>query len=226
MNKRLLVAALVLGGLLFGVVLWMQPRPQAIPRTSTSTTVAQTTTTLAESLVLTVPYTVQAPYGNWTVHEESCEEAAVLMVQKYLEGQRTDIDPAEASQTLRAMKAWQTQRDGREKDLTIAEVGELAKGYYQRNFQLSEVSKESIKKALTAGHPVIVPVMTHALGNPHYGRENTYHVLVIKGYRPAGVIANDPGVKAGKDWFYSWEILFRAIEFQKVSPQNLLILTK
>jgi len=51
----------------------------------------------AAGAILEVPYTVQAPFGNWKVHEESCEEVALLMYREFLLGdKRTDIPPAEA----------------------------------------------------------------------------------------------------------------------------------
>ncbi len=181
--------------------------------------------------VLPVPYTVQAPFGNWKVHEESCEEAAVLMYHDFLEGDtRANIPPAEADQQLRALKAWQVTNWGAERDLTIDKTGQLAQAYYPgHKYQVIQVTQDSIKAAIAAGHPVVVPVMTHSLQNSHYGPHTVYHELLIKGYTSAGVVTNDAGVQEGKDWFYSWSVLFGAIDAQsaKMSQGRLgLILTK
>ena len=179
--------------------------------------------------ILPVPYTVQAPFGNWKFHQESCEEAAVLMYHDFLQGDaRSSIPPAEADQQLRALKAWQVQNWGAEKDLTIDRTGQLAQAYYGFHFQVIQVTEESIRQAIAAGHPVVVPVMTHSLRNPHYGPKTVYHELLIKGYSGGGVVSNDAGVQEGKDWFYSWSILFGAIDAQtpKMSQGRLgLILT-
>jgi len=180
--------------------------------------------------ILKVPYTVQAPFGNWKFHQESCEEAALLMYHGFIEGdQRADIPPAEADQGLRAMKAWQVTNWGREADLTIDRTGQLAQQYYSYHYQVITVTPDSVKQAIAAGHPVVVPVMTHALQNPHYGPMSVYHEVVIKGYTQTGVVTNDAGVQEGRDWFYSWSILNSAIDAQtpRMSQGRLgLILTR
>jgi hypothetical protein len=165
--------------------------------------------------ILDVPYTVQAPGGNWKVHEESCEEAALLMYRDFLLGdQRADIPAPEADAALRAMKSWQVQNWGAERDLTLDRTGQLAQAYWGYRYQLIPATIEGIKAAVSAGHPVVVPVMTHSLQNPHYGPNTVYHEVVIKGYNAGGVVTNDAGVQEGKNWFYSWSILFKAIDDQ------------
>jgi Peptidase_C39 like family len=180
--------------------------------------------------LLAIPYTVQAPFANWKFHQESCEEAAVLMYHDFLQGDtRTNIPPAEADQQLRALKAWQVQNWGSEKDLTIDRTGQLAQAYFGFHYQVIQVTEDSIRQAIAAGHPVVIPVMTHSLQNPHYGPRTVYHELLIKGYSGAGVVSNDAGVQEGKDWFYSWSILFGAIDAQtsKMSQGRVgLILTR
>jgi hypothetical protein len=165
--------------------------------------------------ILKVPYTVQAPFANWKVHEESCEEAALLMYHDFLQGDvRPDIPPAEADQQLRALKTWQVEKWGAERDLTVEKMGQLAQAYWGHKYQVITVSETSIKEEIAAGHPVIVPVMTHSLQNSHYGPKTVYHVLLIKGYSPTGVVTNDPGIAQGKDWFYSWSVILGAIDAQ------------
>jgi hypothetical protein len=180
--------------------------------------------------ILSVPYTVQAPFGNWKVHEESCEEAALLMYHDFIEGDtRANIPPSEADQQLRALKAWQVQNWGAEKDLTIDRTGQLAQAYYNYKYQVIQVTQDSIKEAIASGHPLVVPVMTHSLQNPNYGPNTVYHELLIKGYNAGGVVTNDAGIAQGKDWFYSWSIVFGAIDAQsaRMSQGRVgLILTK
>lgn len=182
------------------------------------------------SAQLTVPYTVQAPGANWAVHEESCEEAAILMYHDYLVGRQTDIDPQTADREFRAQKAWQVKNWGAEKDLPLEQVGKLAKDYYGHDFKvIKNITAQDIKQAIAGGYPVLVPVLTQALKNPHYSPGNVYHILLIKGYDPSGVITNDAGVKEGKDWHYSWEILWQAIDAQTPKMQqgrNMVTLSK
>ena len=190
---------------------------------------------IKESAQIVVPYTVQAPFANWAVHEESCEEAALLMYHYFLEGKTSFggssiITPQTAANEIVAMKNWQIKNYGREPDLSIEQLGIFAEQYYGYNFKaFKNITKEDIKKEISAGRPVMVPVITHALQNPHYGRNPTYHILVIKGYRPDGVITNDAGVKEGENYFYTWNILFSAIDAQTPKMgqgREMVILTK
>lgn len=184
--------------------------------------------------VLSVPYTVQAPFTNWKVHEESCEEAAVLMYNYYLMGKGFGggnvIPEATADKELRAMRSWQLAHWGKEWDLNLTEVGKLAAEYYGYKYEVTEdITAENIKKAIAGGHPVLVPVMTHGLKNPHYGRNTTYHILVIKGYDASGIITNDAGVKEGRDYRYTWNILWQAIDQQTAKMnqgRDMLVITK
>ncbi len=180
--------------------------------------------------VLPVPYSVQAPGNNWKVFENACEEDAIFMYHQFLEGDaRTDLPVAEVDPALRALEKWQVANWGAEKDLTIDRTGQLAQAYYGYPYEVVPATQESITAQIASGHPVIVPVMTHSLQNPNYGPSTVYHEVLIKGYSAEGVIANDGGVKEGKNWFYSWSVLFGAIDAQtpKMGQGRVgLVLTK
>jgi len=172
------------------------------------------------SALIEVPYSVQAPFANWGIHDESCEEAAALMYHYFLEGQTTFggstvIPKQTANDEFLKMKDWQVKSYGKEPDLSIEAMGKFMKEYYGHNYKtFKNITAEDIKREVSAGHPVVVPVMTHSLNNPYYGRENSYHVLLIKGYKAEGVITNDAGVKEGENYFYTWDTLFKAIDAQ------------
>lgn len=180
--------------------------------------------------LLSVPYTVQAPGNNWKEFENACEEDAVFMDKLYLDGdQRNDVPVPEATDALRAMEKWQVVNWGAEKDLTLDRTGQFAQAYYGLHYQVFAATKDSIEKELAAGHPVIIPVMTHSLQNHNYGAQTVYHEVLIKGYTDAGVVTNDGGIWQGKNWFYSWDIVFQAIDAQtpKMNQGRLaLVLTK
>lgn len=171
---------------------------------------------LPASHLIPMPYTPQAPFANWAVHEESCEEAAVLMYRHFLLGKGAgQVDQVQADKDLRSLRSWQLKIWGPEKDLNLDGVGRLAEGYFGYSYKATEdIGAEEIKREIAEGRPVLVPVMTHSLENPHYGRENTYHILVIKGYDAAGVITNDAGIREGENYRYTWTVLFRAIDAQ------------
>ena len=204
--------------------------PAVVPHPSPLASVSPSPVPPPASAVLSVPYTVQAPLNNWKVFENACEEAAVLMYHDYLEGdQRTQLPPAEVDPALRALQKWQVDNWGAERDLTLDRTGQFAQAYYGYNYALVPATAESITAQVAAGHPVIVPVMTKALQNNHYGRGDVYHEVLIKGYTPDGVVTNDAGVQEGKDWFYAWNVIFGAIDAQaqKMGQGRVaLVLTK
>jgi hypothetical protein len=204
--------------------------PAVAPRPSPSASASPSPVPPPARAVLSIPYTVQAPLQNWKVFENACEEAAVLMYHDYLEGdQRAQLPPAEVDPALRAMEKWQVDNWGAERDLTLDRTGQFAQAYYGYHYAVLPATVETITAQVAAGHPVIVPVMTKSLQNNHYGRGNVYHEVLIKGYTPDGVVTNDAGVQEGKDWFYSWNIIFGAIDAQaqKMGQGRVaLVLTK
>jgi len=165
--------------------------------------------------LLQVPYTVQAPFNDWRVFENACEEAALLMYHDFLQGDlRQVIPPSEAASQLRAMEQWQVVPWGADRDLDMQHTGLLAQQYYGYSFQVLPATRENIEASIDAGHPVIVPAMTHSLLNPYYGAHTVYHEVLIKGYNGNGVVTNDAGVMQGRNWLYSWSVLFSAIDAQ------------
>jgi len=189
---------------------------------------------IKDSAILPVPYTLQGPLNNLNIHEESCEEAAALMYHYFLEGQltfsgSTVITPQLANDEMLKMKAWQVKNYGKEPDLSIEKLGLFAQRYYGYKYQtFKNITREDIKHEISAGHPVMVPVMTHALKNPNYGPVSVYHILVIKGYNAQNVIANDAGIR-GESIQYSWDILFSAIDAQTPKMgqrREMVVITK
>lgn len=180
--------------------------------------------------VLSVPYSVQAPNANWKVFENACEEDALMMYHLYLEGDhRADIPASEADPALRAMQKWQVDNWGAEKDLSLERTGQLAKALWGYQYEVLPATRENIRAQITMGRPVIIPVMTRSLENNYYGAGTVYHEVLIKGYKDDGVITNDGGVAQGKNWFYSWNVMFQAIDAQtpKMNQGRLvLVLSK
>jgi hypothetical protein len=193
----------------------------------------QSAKSLPESRNLDVAYAAQAPFGNWAVHEESCEEAAIYMYKGYLDGVSypgNRIPDAEADVVYKDMKAWEIRAYGSEPDLTMTALGAFAHGYYGYSAHVEKnITADTIKTAVSTGHPVVVPVMTHSLQNKMYGPISVYHVLLIKGYDATGVFTNDAGVGNGPNMHYTWDILFAAIDAQTAKMnqgRDLLYLTK
>lgn len=194
-------------------------KTEAVVKTKKDPEPKEESTVIKDSAILPVPFTLQGPLNNLNIHEESCEEAAGLMYHYYLEEQytfngSTVIPPQKANDEMIAMKNWQVKNYGLEPDLSIEKLGLFMREYYGYNYKtFKNITRDDIRREVSAGNPVLVPVMTHSLKNPMYGRENTYHILVIKGYNAQNVITNDAGVR-GENQEYSWDILFSAIDAQ------------
>lgn len=167
-----------------------------------------------ESFQLQVPFVCQAPFGNWNIHEDSCEEAAILMDYSYLENK--PLSSEYADKEFLVMRTWQRDHYGQEKDMTCAEAAKFANDYYgyKNSKSFDNITATDIKRQISSGNLVIVPVMTHSLLNPHYGAKSVYHFVLIKGYNKEGVITNDAGIKEGESYFYPWDVIFSAIDAQ------------
>jgi len=173
-------------------------------------------TALPSEVNLDVPFTSQAPFGNWDeVHEETCEEATVLMVHAYYEGQaRGVIDPNVAEEVLQDMVESENLIFGYFKDTTVEETAKFAEIYYGYGHVevLENPEMNTLKRHLAEGRPVIVPTSGRILANPFFsGIGPIYHMVVLKGYTKDGFIVNDPGTRRGADWVYGYDHLMSAI---------------
>ncbi len=181
----------------------------AIARGSTDSTKLQ------RSINLKVPFTSQAPHAVWDGdHNEFCEEAAVLMVARFLQG-RSIPNNDDAEKSLQRLKRWQLKRFGFFKDTTAEETATILRAYFKLKgvAVLKNPRVADIKRELAAGNPVIVPAAGQLLGNPFFRRPGPrYHMLVIKGYTKDGkFITNDPGTRRGADFVYQPKVLMNAM---------------
>lgn len=181
-----------------------------------------TPTTLPDHVLLQVPYTTQAPLGNWAQHQESCEEATLTMLSAYWEqDSAVVIDPHVADASIAALVRWQIQNWRSEVDLNNHRMGELAKGYFGYGYKIVPNDPQVIREQLAAGRPLIAAVRTHGLGNPNYpGYSSTYeqtgwsvpHFVLLIGYDGGGVWLNDPGISQGRGYHITFAQLAHAID--------------
>lgn len=172
---------------------------------------------LPAEVSLPVPYTSQAPLGNWAESQNDCEEATLVMVDRYLRGDHSggQIDPETAQAAIQRMTPWK-QALG----LTDTQLGEMAQDHLGWGWQVFAATVSNIKQQLALGRPVIVGVRTHGLGNPEYPgyyfhhedpKWSVAHYLVVAGYDAKSVILNDPGITKGHGYHISFDQLFYAI---------------
>jgi len=161
--------------------------------------------------VLDIAFAQQAPFGNWDkIHEETCEEASMIMVDKYFAGQQLNETIMEAE--LQKIIKWENDH-GYKVDLTAQETVDVLKAYFGLAAHLSRnVTADQIKYEISQGNPVIIPAAGRLLGNPNFtGAGPLYHMLVVKGYNSSQFITNDPGTRNGNNYAYSYNVLINAI---------------
>jgi hypothetical protein len=71
---------------------------------------------LPRAVALPVPFTTQAPLGNWAVRQHNCEEASLLMVDRYLLGDRSGrvINPQAADHEINRDQRFQIRNSLRQ----------------------------------------------------------------------------------------------------------------
>ncbi len=194
------------------------PTPKNIPKVSFSpapTVILNTSSAISSQINLAVPFTSQAPNGNWdAIHEEFCEEASVLMAISYVNGWPIS-SPDMADQKMFEIKAFEENRFGYYKDTTAEETATILREFYKYDKVkvVYDPTVESIKMALAESRVIIIPAAGQELGNPYFTPPGPlYHMLVIKGYTKAGnFITNDPGTRHGADYIYNPGVIMNAI---------------
>lgn len=218
----ILVAAVLVGG---AVLIWNDS-----PTVEEATTQEQEPLSQAEQPVpepepepveipaevrLDVPFTAQAPTGNWDeLHNEACEEASVIMAWAYF-NDITSLPAARVETEITKLTEWQQDNYGYYLSITTPETARMAEQVYGLETEVTSYNTETIKQALAEGKLVIVPAQGQLLGNPNFTPPGPpYHMFVITGYYTAGgvdyFITNDPGTRRGADYEYSFDTVSTA----------------
>jgi hypothetical protein len=175
--------------------------------------------TLPDAVILPVPFTSQAPLNNWADRQHTCEEASLVMVDRYLRGDHSGalIDPKTADAAINQITAWKPAQD-----LTSQQVGEVAQKNLGWAYKLLPSDRLNMKQQLALGRPLIFGVRTHGLGNPNYPGYRTHyeqagwsvsHYIVVVGYNQSDqYILNDPGLTKGHGYPISYDQLMHAVD--------------
>ncbi|MBI4407388.1 MAG: C39 family peptidase, partial [Candidatus Kerfeldbacteria bacterium] len=169
------------------------------------------TIVIPKELNLAIPFTSQAPFANWdAVHEETCEEASILMAGRFLLG-RGIADAQDAETAMLEIVASEENDFGYGVSISAEHTVEVLVSIYPSLDAevVFDFSWDDVKTALAQGYPVIAPAAGRELGNPNFTAPGPlYHMLVIKGYTDQIVITNDPGTRKGADYTYSYDTLY------------------
>ncbi len=165
-----------------------------------------------------VPFTVQAPLGEWNdpKQQDACEEAALLMAIKWARNE-SFTSPQQAKDEILKIADFQTEKYGDSRDTSAKDSLErIAKGYF--NFDKAtlkeDISSDDIIRELYKGNLVITPMNGQAMNNPHFtapGPER--HMVLIIGYdsETNEFITNDAGIAPGKNYHYPVDVFYNAI---------------
>lgn len=170
-----------------------------------------------------VPFQPQAPFAVWDeIHEDTCEEASVVMVAFYRQGK--SLSPQAMEDELQKLVAWQQEKFGYWKDTTAEETATIAREYYGLTPRVVyDLTIADIKKELSDGHLVLVPAAGRKLGNPFYKQPGPiYHMVVVRGYDSQFIYTNDPGTKRGENYKYYPEIILNAVADWPGSDEKML----
>ncbi len=167
--------------------------------------------TVPSKLILPVAFAQQAPFGNWdALHEEACEEAAMIMAEKYFKKEKLDEIIMEAE--IQKLVQWE-EANGYQIDLTAQETVNILTEHLGLSAHLeTETTPDRIKYEISQGNLIIIPAAGRELGNPNFQTPGPiYHMLVIKGYDGSNFITNDPGTRKGDGFKYKYNKLIAAI---------------
>lgn len=172
-----------------------------------------TPTSLPTEFNLDIPFTSQAPTANWdAVHEEFCEEASLVMANRFISGRKID-GASDADQAMNAMKDWEVEHFGYFESTTAEETATIAREYLGLQSKVvKDFTWKQVKQELIQGHVVILPTAGQELGNPNFTAPGpVYHMLVVKGWTSRYMITNDPGTRKGADYVYGPPVLYGAV---------------
>jgi len=172
----------------------------------------------ADSFSLSVPFTSQAPTGEWKDQrqQDGCEEASAAMAMAWVGGE-TNIKPADWRLRILILSTFEKKKYGEYRDVALRDIVDwLFKDYF--HYQGAEVKTVAgpadILKELEKGNLVLTPMNGRLLKNPNFsGLGPERHMVLIKGYdyKTKEFITNDPGTRRGENYRYSEKVIFNAI---------------
>jgi hypothetical protein len=182
-----------------------------------------------------VPFTSQAPTGNWkeSMFQDGCEEASMFMAVKWLKHDNSKFSSVDTVQKMQALTDWEKKRFGYAVDLAPEDVARALREFFEvseeRVVVKTAVSKDDLIDALYKGAIVIVPADGKALRNPNFTAGGPdRHMLVIVGYDPETkqFVTNDPGTRKGEGYRYDEDVLYSAIRAYKTGDHEPIVGTR
>lgn len=190
------------------------PAPTEVPRINLEPVPSLTPAPRPREINLSVPFSAQAPHGNWELpYQETCEETSAMLVDGFWS--EREFTPDTAAAELRELVAWSQERFGFYFHTTVEQTAIILREYYGYDDVRvqHDITIDDVRRELAAGRPVILPAAGQLLGNKYFRQPGpVYHMLVAKGYTDDGrIITNDVGTRRGHNFIYDEDVLFNAI---------------
>ncbi len=163
---------------------------------------------------LDVPFTPQAPQGNWSEPwQNACEETSIIMANNFYKDK--GVTPEQAKQQILEVFNVKNKEFGASKDESMERIAEIVNAAQLGWTAAVSVNPElnAIKEEIAANRPIIAPVDVRLLHDSPIPGSVDYHVLVISGYddKTEEFIVQDPGTRTGKNDRYGYENFYKAI---------------
>ncbi len=143
---------------------------------------------------LAVPYTSQAPLGQWSDPRQSdgCEEASILMAVMWESG--NPMSKEQARDEIVGMSDYEKFFHGFYQDTSAQDTANLMVQYYGYHGLrvVHNVTVQDIKAQLDNGSLVITPLNPRVLSTRLYNSFTTRHTVVVVGHDNGEIIFHDP----------------------------------
>lgn len=223
MKKMMMVVAIlaVVAGVVVAKEWWKgETISVTVPTQAPAPTTATPTEISIKSVLIEVPYTVQAPSGQWRDErfQDACEEVNALMAMEWVKGNTAQtLGKSSVEKEVAAIEDYEQKNFKSVVDTSATDTAErIIKGYFSyKNVEVKPVnSPEDIVRELVMGKIVITPMNGQVINNPHYKQPGpARHMILVKGY-DAGkkeFITNDSGVGDGNGYIYPEKVFFNGI---------------
>jgi len=185
-------------------------------KVSTTPIINKENIVLPEKIEWPVPFTAQAPLGNWTDVKQGngCEEASILMAYSWV--MNREINKESAVGEIVKMSDFSLKLLGHFHDISNEDTIRLFSEYfkYENLFLDKNVNIENIKKILSEEKILIAAVNGDLLANPNYQiPKPANHKIVIIGFdeEKQEFITHDPGTSKGESFRYDYQKLIEAV---------------
>ncbi len=190
------------------------PEKNEVKNTSDQSETTKITNTIPKTFLNSkVPFALQAPSANWDIiHEEACEETAIVIVKEYYSGNYKDLDSNQNEQKIQEIISWERGNFGYFEDTNIEKNQEILMKMFNIKSEVIENPQiNDIKQSLIDNKLILVPSAGRLLRNPYFtGAGPIFHMVVIVGWDENNFIVHDVGTKRGKEYKYPFEILLNA----------------